>query len=146
MHGSKHRQPHNALSFEVTKNLVHFIFSCAEKNALLLPGKCPAGFHPGGGWGNWGAPDPLKPSKEHIAKRARARVRAWARAWDRARVARTVTESVSLGEISLWEWTKPMFWTIVFFPVKWLGKGSGSRLAEPPSWKIPDETCNHLFS
>ena len=39
MHGSKHRQPHNALSFEDTENLVRFLFSYAEQNALLLPGR-----------------------------------------------------------------------------------------------------------
>ena len=39
MHGNKHRRPHNALSFEDTENLVRFLFSYAEENALLLPGR-----------------------------------------------------------------------------------------------------------
>ena len=40
-HGNKHRQLHNALSFEDTEYVVHFIFSYVEQFALLLPGRVP---------------------------------------------------------------------------------------------------------
>ena len=101
MHGSKHRQPHNALSFEVTKNLVLLYFHVQKKMYCCCQANVWQGFIQGEGGDTGGLQNPLKPSKEHVAKRTRAR--AWARAWDRARVARTVTEAVSLGEISLWE-------------------------------------------
>ena len=41
LHGNKHRQPYNTLSFEDTEYVVHFIFSYAEQFALLLPGRVP---------------------------------------------------------------------------------------------------------
>ena len=41
VHGNKHLRSHNAPSFEVTENLVWFIFTYAEQNALLLPGRVP---------------------------------------------------------------------------------------------------------
>ena len=41
VHGNKHRQLHNALSFEGTEYVVCFIFSYAKQFALLLPGRVP---------------------------------------------------------------------------------------------------------
>ena len=41
VHGNKHRQLHNAHSFEDTEYVVCFIFSYAEQFTLLLPGRVP---------------------------------------------------------------------------------------------------------
>ena len=40
-HGNTKRTPHNALSFRETQNVVKFLHSYAESNAILLPGRIP---------------------------------------------------------------------------------------------------------
>lgn len=40
-HGNKKRLPQNTLSFRDLKNIVKFLNSYAESNAILLPGRIP---------------------------------------------------------------------------------------------------------
>ena len=40
-HGNTHRQPHHALSPEVVKGVVDFLFGYSEDHAILLPGRVP---------------------------------------------------------------------------------------------------------
>ncbi len=41
IHGNTKRTPHNTLSFRETKNMVKFLHSYADNNAILLPGRIP---------------------------------------------------------------------------------------------------------
>ena len=40
-HGNAKRTPHNALSFDTVEGVVKFIYSYAEQNGLILPGRIP---------------------------------------------------------------------------------------------------------